>query len=128
MAQDPIGKTPRGIRAHNAAVAVTAALTTLLDIPTDGISFLGVAIEVSGANALDQFEIQGRTHPDGVYQTLKAAIAAGGIITDASGALETLASGLNGWVVVNVLGFNDIRIQAASAGTSTVTATATGKL
>ena len=121
MAQET-GKTPGFIVAENLNVEVPATLVTLLQLPVHDVSFLGIGLksEDSAAfqDALDQFQVQGRFHRNDEFQTLYSAGAdftsPAGLIVDASGDLTLLAYQASGWLLLNVLPFYEVRIQAAS--------------
>ena len=108
-------KTPGYVEATNAVAALTAAATVdLLELQVADIAQLVVEIVVT-TQALDAFIMQGKTHPSSAYATLKAAWTVGGIVVDASGALNTQGAGTTGWAVVNVEGFHSIKFQASAA-------------
>lgn len=94
------------------------------EIPTAGARRLAVHITVAVA-ALTGFIIQGRITNSDTYFDI---ISAGANFTTpkapligASGDLTTQAAG-NGWFVMDVGGFESIRLKATSAGTATVVA------
>lgn len=105
---------------------VPASLTTITgaDIPVAGARRLAVHITVAVA-ALTAFVIQGRvTNSDTWFDIISAA---GNYTTPkqpligASGDLTAQAAG-SGWFVMDVGGFEAIRLRATSGGTATITA------
>jgi hypothetical protein len=88
------------------------------------VARVAAEIKNTGANAFDAFIVSGKVAPDGDWLTLLSAAAdftsPAGIVVDASGDLTTLAGGGTGWLILDVLGFNKLRIQASGAtgGTS----------
>lgn len=110
----------RFITANKTIALASESLTTLIEINTrDLTDRLTAEIINSGAVAFDQFEIQGRTHPAGAWLTLFSTTALfetpNGILLGASGDLTLLAGGVTGWFILNAVGFDSIRIQAARA-------------
>jgi hypothetical protein len=99
-------------------IAVPEALTLILDSRVSNYDTLNVTIEVVG-QALDQFVIKGKNHPNGPLMTLASTTLnyttlTGIGITEASGDLTLLAAGASGLFVMDVRGFYDIKIYAAS--------------
>ncbi len=120
---------PGKVIAENVGVTVPAAgNTTLLEVPVDDVAFMGLSIAVATQN-LDAFLVQGRMSPNDAYQTILSAAAdyttPAGIVVDASGDLTVQAAGTSGWLLLNVLPFHSIRIQASAvANNASVTARA----
>ncbi|CAB4179969.1 hypothetical protein UFOVP1040_8 [uncultured Caudovirales phage] len=129
------GTARRGgqLQAANAAVSVPAAgLTTLLDIDVRGIEMLTLRVDPT-VQALDQCVVSGKAHPDDAsYFTIANAGAAftspSGFVVKASGDLTTQAAGSTGWVLLDVRGLSNVKLEASAnvAGPATVTATAGG--
>ncbi len=98
-------------------VAVTEALTLLMTCRVSDYDTLNAAIEVAGHD-LDQFAIKARNHPSATLQTLYSAAGSftspTGLITAASGDLTTQAAATQGMFVMDVRGFYEIKIYAAS--------------
>lgn len=108
------------LAATDAAVTVPLASNgDLLEMDVSQVARLALEIRNAGANAFDAFLVQGKVHPDGAYVTLLSAAAdytsPAGIVVDASGDLTVLASGATGWLILDVLGFNKIKLQASAA-------------
>lgn len=126
------GRTPKGIQAENAAVAVAVSgLTDLLYLPTAGLDEISIEVVVT-ANALDQFEVHGQVHPNGSYYALYSAsgdfTTPVGLLIGTSGDLTAQAAGTTGWLIMNVAPLYAVLIKAsAAAGIATVTARSTGK-
>lgn len=131
MAQT-ISAFPGGLIAENASVSVaTSGNTTLLEVPTDNISFLGVSV-APVTNNLDAFVIQARMHANDTYQTIRSTAGQfttpTGVMLDASGDMTTLAAAATGWFLLDVLPFHSIKILAsATGGASSVSIRAVGK-
>ncbi len=107
-------------------VTVIGETLVVIDtIPTKGASVLTAEIAVI-TNALDQFVVKGITQ-GGSTLTLKSLstdyTSPAGIVTDASGNLLIIAADASGWLVLDVRGFEEIQLWAASdnVGGSTVT-------
>lgn len=103
--------------------------TDIIELDVTQISRLAIQITNAGF-ALDQFIVQGKAHPDGAYMTLLSAAAdytaPAGIVVDASGDLTTLGLA-TGWLILDVLAFSKIKIQAsANGGTGSVSIYAGG--
>lgn len=126
------GALPNRVMAYNLQVAVAqSGNTDLLEVVVDSVAVLGIDIAVT-TNALDAFIIQGKMSPNTAYQTLYNAAAdftsPFGAVIDASGDLTTLAAAGSGWVLLNVLGFYSIKVQASCAsGAGVVDIGAMGK-
>lgn len=125
--------TGRALSASNVGVTVAqSGNTTLLEVPVEQLSALGVSISVTGQD-LDAFVIQGRMSRDDAYQTLYSAAgdftSPAGAVIDASGDLTVLAAAASGWVMINTLGLYSVKVLASSGNVagSTVTARAIGK-
>lgn len=101
----------------NAAVGEVAEEIGIFD--TKHIDVLTLEIAVT-AQALDTFEIHGRANSNsgGSYVTLRDTASQyttpTGIVIDAS-AVAAVAAGASGWIMIDVRGFESIRIYAASA-------------
>lgn len=96
------------------------SLVTLTEVQSrDLTDRFNATIINSGGVAFDQFEIQGKVHPNGPYITLFNTSGEFttpiGILLGASGDLTALAGGATGWFILNGVGFQSIRIQAARA-------------
>ena len=121
------GLTPRCfLTADNASVSVAVAgLTTILEVQVQSLSRLFVEI-LPVTNALDAFQVQVRANQSGNYITILSAAAdftaPAGVLAGASGDLTTLAAAATGWLLMDVFGFESVRLQAsANTGVSTVT-------
>ena len=126
-------KVPGLLKIENLSVSVPqSGNTTILEVPVEDISFLGVELDVSSF-LLDAFIVQGMMHPNGSFSTLYSSAGSyttpAGLIVGASGDLTALAAGAHGWLLLNVLPLYAVRIQVSSgnASGSTVTARAIGK-
>ena len=119
--------TPRSfLTADNASVAVAVSgLTTILEVQVQSLSRLFVEI-LPVTNNLDAFQVQVRANQSGNYITVLSAAgdftAPAGILAGCSGDLTALAAAATGWLLLDVFGFESVRIQASAAtGISTVT-------
>lgn len=111
--------TPGKVIVDATGVVVPAAsLTTILEINVDDAAFMGLAVRPV-TQAFDQFVVQARMTPDDTYQTILSVAAdyttPAGIVVDASGDLTILGAGASGWLLLNVLPFYSIRVQASAA-------------
>ncbi len=92
--------------------------TTLCTLITEHMERLWVEI-ANVAQAFDAFAIQGRLHEDGSFLTLFDAAgdftSPAGILIGASGDLTTLAAGGSGWLCLDVLGIQAVRLTASAA-------------
>lgn len=102
--------------------AVTVPLATngdLIELDVSQVARLAIEIKNEGANAFDAFLVQGKVHPDGNYVPLLSVASdyttPAGIVVDASGDLTALGAGVTGWLILDVLGFNKIKLQASAA-------------
>ncbi|HEY6965884.1 MAG TPA: hypothetical protein VI229_00320 [Burkholderiales bacterium] len=130
------GTARRGgsLEVSNLAVSVpSAGLTTLLDIDVRGLSFVTVRVDPT-VQALDALELQGKTNQgEGSYFTFASAsgdyTSPSGYVVKASGNLAAQAAGSIGWVLVDVRGLSQLRVQASAnvAGAATVSAYAGGR-
>lgn len=107
------------VSASNLAVAVTDALTTLLEIKSlTGVHRLWVEIKPT-VHDFNHFEVQVKTHPDGDYITLASVAADYAVPSDpilkAVGALVTLAAAATGLLGINTSALYSLRLQASSA-------------
>lgn len=116
-----------------AGVAVPASGNTdIVEFDVTQISRLALELINGGANALDAFIIQGKVNPAGNYVTLLSAASdytsPAGIVVDASGDLTVLAGGATGWLILDVLAFAKIRVQASAnvSGATTLSVNAGG--
>lgn len=122
MAQEVHSSTARRLTflgKTDAAVAIPAAGNTdIITLDVSQVSRLAIEIVNAGANAFDAFIVQGKVHPDGAFVTLLSVTAdyttPAGIVVDASGDLTVLGAGVTGWLILNVLGFNKIKLQASA--------------
>lgn len=106
------------------SVAVSG-LTTILEVQVQSLSRMFIEV-LPVTNNLDAFQVQVRANQSGNYITLLSAAgdftAPTGILAGASGDLTTLAAAATGWLLLDVFGFEAIRLQAsATGGVSTVT-------
>ena len=131
MAQNT--STTRGqLLADNVAVSVgTGAVTTLLDLPVADVDEVGIEVTPT-TNAFDAFEVHGKFHPSGSYQTLYSSAGSFtspvGLLIGASGDLTALAAASTGWLFIDTLPLYGLKVVASAAGgTATVTARAIGK-
>jgi len=97
----------------------TGANTTIFDMDVSQIARLALQITNPGANALDSFIVQGKVNTDGDLLSILTVAAdyttPAGIVVDASGDLTALAAGATGWLILDVLALNMIRITASAA-------------
>lgn len=116
-------------KASNLLVVVpNAGLTTLLTMNVERCARVGFQMLVA-AQALAAFQVSARTHPDGAFFLISAAVAgAAGLFTYASGTLTTQAVG-TGAFVMDCRGLYEIKIEATSGNVagSTVSAYAEGQ-
>lgn len=101
------------------SVAIPAAGNTdIIELDTTQVARLALEIKNLGANAFDAFIVQGKANPDGAFMTLLSAAAdytsPAGIVVDASGDLTTLGAGATGWLILDVLAFAKIKLQASA--------------
>lgn len=98
-------------------VAVTEALTILTTVKTNFSDRLAVQFTVA-THDLDQFVIKGQVHPASPEETLYSAAgsftAPSGLIIAASGDLTTQAAASTGSFVMDVGGYFQITVYAAS--------------
>jgi len=104
---------------NDASVTIPAAGNTdILEMDVSQINRLAMEIRNTGAQAFDVFIVQGKVHPDSAYVTLLSAAAdyttPAGIVVDASGDLTILGAGATGWLIIDVLGFQKIKLQASA--------------
>lgn len=121
MPQSVSSSTARRLvfNADIAAVAIPATgNTTILEMDVSQLARLALEIINPGGNAFDVFRVDGKVHPSGNYVNLLAVTAdyttPAGIVVDASGDLTVLGAGATGWLILDVLGFNKIRLQASA--------------
>jgi hypothetical protein len=111
-------------KAENLAVSVAlSGLTTLLVMSVERMSRLGFEMAVS-VNALDQFQVSARTHPNAPFFLLSSAITAApaGLFLFATGTLATQGVG-TGAFVMDCRGLYEIKVEASCAvGAGTVSA------
>ena len=106
-----------------ATVAVAGALTSILEINSESIKTLFFRIVPTGADLTD-FQVQARSHEDGAYTPIVSA--AGdftgylGHVFDASGSLVTLTDASVGWMLLDNLCYQSLRIRANSGSSITV--------
>ena len=103
----------------DAAIAIPAAGNTdIIELDVSQVARIALEIINAGANAFDTFIVQGKVRPDSNYLTLLSAAAdytsPAGIVVDASGDLTVLGAGATGWLILDVLGFTKIRLQASA--------------
>ncbi len=98
-------------------VAVTEALTLLMTARTVDYDRLICQLTVA-TNALDQFVIKGKVHPAAPLETLYSAAESftspTGLMIAASGNLTTLAAAATGSFAMDIGGYYEIKIYAAS--------------
>jgi hypothetical protein len=117
-----VSSAPRVVRVISKSVDVAVAQagdTTVLDLDVSMISRLVVELAVV-AQALDACKIYGRAMHDGSYVPLITTAAqflagATGILTDCSGDITTQSAGTSGYMILDVLGWEKIRITCSSA-------------
>lgn len=121
--------TRRVSKGSNLLVVVpNAGLTTLMVLNVERSTRLGFQMLVA-AQALAAFQVSARTHPDGAFFLISAAITgAAGLFTYASGTLATQAVG-TGAFVMDTRGLYEVKIEATSGNVagSTVSAYAEGQ-
>lgn len=128
------GRRQGQLAAMNAALSVPAAgNTTLLDLDVRGLDFVTVRVDPT-VQALDAFILSGKAHIDDASYFVFANAAANytspsGYVVKASGDLTTQAAASTGWVLVDVRGLSNLKVEASAniAGTATVTCSAGGK-
>jgi len=114
-----------GFEAKNENITVALASNTdLLEVFVHKVARMTFEVKNDGGNAFDAFIVQGKMHPGGNYVNILSAAGdyttPAGIVVDASGDLTTLAAGATGWLIIDVIGFYQVKIQASSAvGTTT---------
>lgn len=107
------------LAAHSLAASLLAAgNTTLLELPTKGLTNVGVQVDVT-VQALDAFLIQGKFNANGAFVTLYSAAGnfttPAGLIINASGDLTAQAAGTTGWFLMDVRGLYAIKVLASAA-------------
>jgi|SRR6266850_4502098 len=110
------GQSRQLVLAENLAVSLPAAgNTVLLEIALAGAEELGCSFDVT-VQALDNFVIEGKVHPDSGYVVLYTnPTVAGGLIIALSGSIGAQAAGTTGWFILNVRSLWGVRISASSA-------------
>lgn len=103
----------------DAAVAIPAAGNTdIITLDVTQVARLALEIINAGANAFDTFLVQGKVSHESNFITLLSAAAdyttPAGIVVDASGDLTILGAGATGWLILDVLGFTKIKLQASA--------------
>lgn len=122
MPQNTSSTPPRRLVSEantSAAVSIPAAgNTTFLTVDVSQLARVAFEIKNEGANAFDAFIVQGKVTSGSNWMTLFSAAAdftsPAGLVVDASGDLTVLAAGATGWLVLDCLGFNGIRLQASA--------------
>ena len=122
MVQEVHSSPPRRlafVAKTDAAVTIgTGANTDIFDLDVSQIARLALEIRNAGAQAFDAFAVLGKVSPDGAFVTLLSVAAdytsPAGIVVDASGDLTILGAGATGWLILDVLGFNKIKLQASA--------------
>lgn len=99
------------------AVAIAETLTQVITFYCDQSKQASCQFKVSD-NALDQFVIKGKVHKDADFETLYADAGSYtgvvGLLESTSGDLTTVGAGAIGSFVMNVSGYYEIGIYAAS--------------
>lgn len=110
------GKTRQLFQAKNIGLSLPAAGNTpLLEMFLAGCEELGVQFDVT-AQALDNFIIEGKFHPDGAYVVLYTnPTTATGLLIGISGSIGAQGAGTTGWFIMNVRSLYAVRLQASSA-------------
>lgn len=110
------------------AVTVPAAgFTTLATVTNSNTTLLCVQFDVA-TQALDQFRVSGRVHPDAPYivfgtpgaswtdrVAVGSNIASGNRILEANANLDTIAAAGNGYFAMDITGLLHILIEASAA-------------
>jgi len=98
-------------------IQVPEALTLLTALKTNLHDRLAVQFTVA-THALDQFEIRGQVHPTAPMETLYSSAGSfttpTGLLTVCSGDLTTQAVGVTGSFIMDVGGYHQINLYAAS--------------
>ena len=119
-----IARRPMSLIAENQSVTVPATgRVVLLEAVVQQVEKVSFQID-NTVQALDEFVVMGRVHPDAAYQTF-ASVAGdfsspSGRILSASGALVTLAAGASGRFDMDTSGLHSVRIEASAAVNSAV--------
>ena len=90
-----------------------AGVTDILETITLGLKNIGVYFDVA-TNALDQFIVYAKFHPDDSFHSLYTAIDAtpteSPLVIAASGTLASTGAGADGWFLMDVRGIYAIKI------------------
>jgi hypothetical protein len=101
----------------NEDVTVAEALTEILSVNTAEHGVLSVQLTVA-TNALDQFAIKAKVHPAAPLETLFDSAgdftSPGGLLKITSGDLTTQAAATTGSFVMDISGYYQVRLYAAS--------------
>lgn len=118
---------------NTGTVSVGTTLTEIVSLDTRRYRILGFEIQNTAATAFNAFQIQGRftSNASSTWFTIASVATdftsssrdqSGNMsrpIIRASGSLVTLAGNTNGWALVDVGGFADVRIRASVASGTT---------
>ena len=118
-----------GAKEHT-AVAVGSSAVEVLRMNVKDLSFVGISVKNSGgSNAFTAFQVLGKFHKNDPFISLYTTgfDAAGGLIVEGNAALETLAAGATGFLVLNVLPLVELQLKATSASGTTADVRASGK-
>jgi len=107
------------IDSNSGNIAIPAAGNTdIIELDVSQLARLALEIRNAGAQAFDALLVLGKFHPDGAYVTLLSAAGdfttPAGIVVDASGDLTVLGAGATGWLILDVLAMQKVKLQASA--------------
>lgn len=113
-----VGDYNTQLHSEAAVTSVATGLTTLALLQNNQKKLLCFHFDVA-TQALDDFNVSARAHPDAQWQDFTPAswttLPSGGRIAESSGDLNTVAAGSNGYFAMDIDGLVEIKVECSAA-------------